>query len=108
MGVLRWAVVSPADHALVIDKEERRPTLDLPLIGDGVVTTIPPRAPVQMVFLLGLRQSREAGVLVDAQKNEGTFFIFRNERPLVGKHAPARLSVRCPEVEEDNLAAIVT
>lgn len=97
-----------ANDSLSIDNVDRRPVRDVPLPRNGAVRAFgPPGAPVDAVLGDGGADHVEIGVAVDTQESEGPIAVFFDERPLVGIKSPARRSPMPPEVEHDDLAAVI-
>ena len=96
------------NDALGVDHEDRGPARDLPLARNRTVAAAgPPRAPIEMMLHDGFAHGVAVGIAVDAEQGEGMILVFLDERPLVGIERPARRSPMPPEIEDDDLAAII-
>ncbi len=95
-----------AYRAYVIDDVERWRGGEVPLTVDG--TLIVKRPPVD--FFLRHHFFEFIWIVdpgIDADQGEWFFFKIRYERPLVRPSGPSRQSVLAPEIEQQDLAAIV-
>src|SRR5690606_19150214 len=102
--------VLEADHALVVDHVDRRPAGDVPAGADRAlraIRTVPEGTPGDLLLGEALLQRLEVGVGVHADQREGLVLQSFHERPLVRVHGPAGASPVAPEVEHDDLAAVV-
>src|SRR5262249_39192348 len=99
-----------SDHATGIDDIERRGVRQVPLVSDWTragVAWVLERPPGHVLLIHHILKILGVASDVHADQGEGLVFQVRYERPLVGPLAPSSQSVFGPEVEQDDLTAVV-
>jgi len=93
----------------MIDEEKRWPRCDEPVLGDILLSSLNgfEGAPTDFGFLKAPLEYGWISITIDAKYRERLSFVALHERPLVRDHCHAWASPEAPEVQEDNLAAVI-
>ena len=106
------ADLAVADHALVIQHEDRRRAEEVPGASDEAQPVagrrVGKRAEVELLLVHHLLE-RLGIVTVDVDADKGKRLVLQilDERPLVGPEGPSLESELAPEIQQDNLALVV-